>query len=90
MSKTGFATDTWLVTLLDSRSLSHDDVIAIAKAECAAENWAWLEPVFVETKPSSWIVATSQDLSGRHARIVVSKRTHEVLCKSFVRRPTRT
>jgi hypothetical protein len=64
------------------------DAITIARTACAAEKWPWLEPVRVESMGLHWVVTTSYDMSGRNARIVVSKRTGEVICKSFLRRMT--
>jgi hypothetical protein len=70
----------------ESKPLNPGDAIAIARVECEKEGWPWLGPVILQTNPMNWIVITGYDASGRNVRMVISRGTGEVVCKSFIRR----
>src|SRR5258705_5559631 len=87
MGKNGTASSNWLMSYFtESRRLNQGDVIAIARVECEKEGWPWLGPVILQANPMNWIVITGYDASGRNVRMVISRGTGEVLCKSFLRR----
>jgi len=65
---------------------SHDEVLSIAQAGCHAEGWPWQEPSDIESCGLHWVVSSGGDASGRRARIVITKLTGEIICKSFIRR----
>ena len=87
MRKNGAASSNWLMSYFsESKPLNQGDAIAIARVECEKEGWPWLEPLILQTNPTNWIVITGYDASGRNVRMVISRGTGEVVCKSFIRR----
>jgi hypothetical protein len=74
------------VFLRKRKSITNEALIALAKRECEKEGWTWLEPVDVSEGVFNWTVITNSDSMGCNARVVISKRTGEVVKKSFTPR----
>lgn len=69
-----------------SQPLTREEIIALAQAECDREGWPWLEPVVVQDHWSDWTVVTNYNMRGRNARIVIGKKTGQIVKKSFIPR----
>jgi hypothetical protein len=73
----------WLKRLLGWRQSKSP--LAVAKEECLAEDWPWVEPACVESNDAHWVVTTGSDASNRRVRVIIKKSTGRIICKSFVR-----
>jgi len=69
-----------------SDDISKEDAIKIAKYVCKNEDWHWLEPVSVLNGFRKWTVITNHECIGLNARIVINKKSGEVISKSFIKR----
>lgn len=53
--------------------------LELAKQECMRMGWPWIEPVRVECRWREVIIHTNADSIGCNAKIVIKRRTGEVL-----------
>lgn len=67
-------------------ALSEQELVNIAKQACEKENWPWLEPVRIQNGFGKWTVVTNYEAIGCNVRIVISKKTGEVVDKFFMPR----
>jgi hypothetical protein len=69
-----------------TKTLTRDELLNLAKKACEVEGWAWLEPIASQDGYRSWTVVTNHEAMGCNARITISKRTGEIVEKSFTPR----
>ena len=55
--------------------------LEIAKVVCSENDWPWLEPVQIHGGLRNWTIVTNSTRIGMNARIVIRRRTGEVISK---------
>jgi hypothetical protein len=72
-----------------SVSCSRKEVIAIAQAVAAKENWPWEEPVRVSRRrrglwgPREWVVVSNGDYRGQNVWVSIDEATGALLTRGF-------
>jgi hypothetical protein len=60
------------------RDITRDEAVSIARQECVARGFPWLEPVKVHWGYSNWTIWTHAGHRPAYLRIVIDRRTGHV------------
>lgn len=66
--------------------ISKERAVSIAQYECKKRKLPWLEPVDVHSEWGNWVVFTNSEAKGGNVRIVIKKKTGEVMKVGFIPR----
>ena len=65
------------------KTFTKEELLHIARGECSAHGWPWLEPVDVQDRIFTWIVYTNSERIGMNVEVHISKRTGKVVAGRF-------
>jgi hypothetical protein len=66
--------------------ISEEEALLIARDECKKRDWAWLDPVEVQSQRGKWIVRTNRQGRGANARVVIDQNTGTVIDAAYLPR----
>jgi hypothetical protein len=65
--------------------IPHDRALAIARAECDARGWPWVDPIHVSQSPFAFHVMTNAQCRGGNVYIRIRRSDGHVLRAAFAR-----